>query len=63
MAVRRFFQWLETKSYKMHVRVLLGEVPELHAVSRVQWRAAQGRSVLWRLAAHDGRVPASTSTN
>ncbi len=28
----------------MHVRVLLVEVPQLHAVPRLQWRAAQGRS-------------------
>ncbi len=33
--VRRFFAWLETKSYKMHIRVLAVEVPRLHAVHGV----------------------------
>ena len=30
--IRRFFGYLESKAYKMHIRVLLSEVPQLHAV-------------------------------
>jgi excinuclease ABC subunit A len=30
--VKRFFEYLETKSYKMHIRVLLSKIPQLHAV-------------------------------
>jgi excinuclease UvrABC ATPase subunit len=28
--IKRFFEYLETKSYKMHIRVLLVQVPQLH---------------------------------
>jgi hypothetical protein len=30
--VRRFFGYLESKAYKMHIRVLLVQVPQLHAL-------------------------------
>ena len=30
--IKRFFEYLESKAYKMHIRVLLVQVPQLHAV-------------------------------
>ncbi len=32
---KRFFKWLESKSYRMHIRVLLSQVPGLYPVSRI----------------------------
>ena len=40
--VRRFFGYLESKAYKMHIRVLLVQVPQLHAVPDL--RAARASS-------------------
>jgi excinuclease ABC subunit A len=31
--VKRFFEYLESKAYKMHIRVLLVQVPQLHALA------------------------------
>ena len=41
--VKRFFEYLEIKAYKMHIRVLLVEVPQLHAVPGLRRRAAEAR--------------------
>ena len=41
--VKRFFEYLESKAYKMHIRVLLVEVPQLHAVPGLRRRAAEAR--------------------
>ena len=69
--VRRFFDWLETKSYRMHIRVLLSryrsyrECPECHGArlkaQALLWRVgtrADARKVLGREAAH--RPPDAT---
>ena len=42
--VRRWFQWLETKTYKMHVRVLLSRYRSYDAVRRVRRRAAHAEA-------------------
>ena len=36
--IRRFFQYLESKAYKMHIRVLLSKVPQLHHLPGVRRR-------------------------
>ncbi len=41
---KRFFDWLETKSYKMHVRVLLSPVSRVHALPHLQRRTPEDRS-------------------
>jgi len=41
--VRRFFKWLESKAYKMHIRVLLSKYPRVHRVQVVQWHAPEAR--------------------
>ncbi len=42
--VQRFFDYLESKAYKMHIRVLLSKYRELHDVSGVRRRAPEDRS-------------------
>ncbi len=41
--VRRFFEYLESKAYKMHIRVLLVQVPQLHAVRDLRRRPPEAR--------------------
>jgi hypothetical protein len=41
--VRRFFAWLETKAYKMHIRVLLLEVSRVYPVYRLRRSASENR--------------------
>ena len=48
-ARKRFFAWLETKAYKMHVRVLLVALPRLYAVRGLRRRAAEAEALLWRI--------------
>ena len=51
--VQRFFDWLETKAYKMHVRVLLSKYRS-YTPCRLQWRAPEaGRAAL--APGHEGR--------
>ena len=50
---RRFFEWLETKAYKMHVRVLLSRYRALHACTVCGGVAAQARRAA---VAHRGRA-------
>ena len=52
--VKRFFGYLESKAYKMHIRVLLVEVPQLHAVPGVRRRAPQARGAALA-PRHEGR--------
>jgi excinuclease ABC subunit A len=40
---RRFFEWLETKAYKMHVRVLLSRYRAYTPLHHLQWLAPQAR--------------------
>jgi excinuclease ABC subunit A len=52
--VRRFFQWLESKSYKMHVRVLLAKYRTYTPCPACGGARLKDEALLWRLAADDG---------
>ena len=47
--VRRFFQWLETKSYKMHVRVLLAKYRSYTPCPACKGARLKEEALLWRL--------------
>jgi excinuclease ABC subunit A len=47
--VRRFFQWLETKSYKMHVRVLLAKYRSYTPCPVCNGARLKEEALLWRL--------------
>jgi excinuclease ABC subunit A len=47
--VRRFFAWLETKSYKMHIRVLLSKYRAYTECSACQGARLKPQSLLWRI--------------
>ena len=49
--VRRFFQWLESKSYKMHVRVLLAKYRSYTPCPTCRGARLKEEALLWRLAA------------
>jgi excinuclease ABC subunit A len=48
--VRRFFQWLETRSYKMHVRVLLAKYRSYTPCHTCNGARLRDEALLWRLA-------------
>jgi len=48
--VRRFFQWLETRSYKMHVRVLLSKYRSYTPCHTCHGARLKEEALLWRLA-------------
>ena len=47
--VRRFFDWLETKSYKMHIRVLLSKYRSYDACPDCRGARLKPEPLLWRL--------------
>ena len=47
--VRRFFKWLETKSYKMHVRVLLSRYRSYTPCEACHGSRLKPESLLWRI--------------
>jgi excinuclease ABC subunit A len=47
--VRRFFEWLETKSYKMHIRVLLSKYRSYSACPDCRGARLKPDALLWRL--------------
>jgi excinuclease ABC subunit A len=49
--VRRFFAWLETKAYKMHIRVLLSRYRSYTECSACHGARLKPEALLWRLAA------------
>src|SRR5688572_10637717 len=51
--VRRFFQWLESKSYKMHVRVLLAKYRSYTPCPACHGARLKDEALLWRVATHD----------
>jgi excinuclease ABC subunit A len=51
--VRRFFQWLETRSYRMHVRVLLAKYRSYTPCHTCGGARLKQEALLWRLAARD----------
>jgi excinuclease ABC subunit A len=49
--VRRFFAWLESKSYKMHIRVLLSKYRAYTACTTCDGARLKADALLWRLGA------------
>jgi len=47
--VSRFFQWLESKSYKMHIRVLLSKYRSYDVCPRCRGSRLKHASLLWRV--------------
>lgn len=47
--VRRFFKWLETKSYKMHIRVLLSRYRAYHICPACNGARLKADALQWRL--------------
>jgi excinuclease ABC subunit A len=47
--VRRFFDWLETKSYKMHIRVLLSKYRAYTPCATCEGARLKPAALLWRL--------------
>ncbi|HWS12779.1 MAG TPA: excinuclease ABC subunit A, partial [Rhodocyclaceae bacterium] len=59
---RRFFDWLETKSYKMHIRVLLSRYRAYTPCAACEGARLKPESLLWRLGSRedaDAVLPAS----
>ena len=56
--VRRFFDWLETKSYRMHIRVLLSKYRAYNPCRACRGARLKPEALLWRLGstAAAGRV-------
>ncbi|ABA56615.1 UvrA family protein [Nitrosococcus oceani ATCC 19707] len=52
--VQRFFDWLESKSYKMHIRVLLSKYRAYHLCPTCQGARLKPESLLWRLGTKAG---------
>jgi excinuclease ABC subunit A len=51
--VQRFFDWLETKSYKMHIRVLLSKYRAYRTCPDCNGARLKPDALLWRLGAKD----------
>ncbi|HEX7374380.1 MAG TPA: excinuclease ABC subunit UvrA, partial [Steroidobacteraceae bacterium] len=47
--VQRFFKWLETKSYKMHIRVLLSKYRSYTACPECHGARLKPEALLWRI--------------
>ena len=52
--LRRFFEWLESKSYKMHIRVLLSRYRAYHLCSTCGGSRLKADALLWRLGTPHG---------
>ncbi len=50
--LRRFFAWLETKAYKMHIRVLLSKYRSYTQCTVCNGARLKPDALLWRLGAH-----------
>jgi len=55
--VRRFFAWLETKAYKMHIRVLLSRYRSYTECSACHGARLKPEALLWRLVAARSDAP------
>ena len=58
--VKRFFEYLETKSYKMHIRVLLSKYRSYTECPSCHGARLKTESLLWRMGSHsdaDGVLP------
>jgi len=47
--IERFFKWLESKSYKMHIRVLLSKYRTYHLCHACRGARLKPESLLWRV--------------
>ncbi len=66
--VRRFFEWLETKAYKMHIRVLLSRYRSYTECPACHGARLKPEALLWRLgvlgpSVGDGRAAPGTGSN
>ncbi|UCH53751.1 MAG: excinuclease ABC subunit UvrA, partial [Pseudomonadota bacterium] len=59
--VARFFKWLETKSYKMHIRVLLSKYRAYNECPACHGARLKPEALLWRLS--DARDPKANDLN
>ncbi len=50
--VSRFFAWLETKAYKMHIRVLLSKYRSYETCTKCRGARLKPEALLWRLGSH-----------
>ena len=57
--VRRFFAWLETKAYKMHIRVLLSKYRAYTPCDACDGARLKTDALLWRLGTRADRERAS----
>ncbi len=55
--VQRFFDWLETKSYKMHIRVLLSKYRSYERCPDCDGARLKDEALLWRLVGPAGVLP------
>jgi excinuclease ABC subunit A len=61
--VRRFFAWLETKSYKMHIRVLLSRYRSYTECAACGGARLKRDALLWRLAGRPTAGPRTAGLN
>jgi excinuclease ABC subunit A len=52
--VKRFFEWLEGRSYKMHIRVLLSKYRAYHPCPACRGARLKEEGLLWRLGEGEG---------
>jgi excinuclease ABC subunit A len=52
--VKRFFEWMETKSYKMHIRVLLSKYRGYYVCKTCNGSRLKPDALLWRIGDGDG---------
>ena len=60
--VRRFFDWLETKSYRMHIRVLLSRYRAYRECPACHGARLKPQALLWRLGSRTGARKALAGT-
>ena len=60
--IRRFFDWLESKSYKMHIRVLLSKYRSYDACPQCRGARLTEEALLWRLVPEPDHGPAATAS-
>jgi excinuclease ABC subunit A len=53
--VSRFFTWLESKAYKMHIRVLLSKYREYRTCTACHGARLKPEALVWQIEAPDGR--------
>jgi len=61
--VRRFFAWLETKAYKMHIRVLLSRYRSYTECSTCRGSRLKPDALLWRIGSPNGSPYGSPDVN